>query len=89
MFEYENGEAVISNLLQTHKANPYTIKAKLPTLLLRFTQETFLKYLKKICLKEMDELASLLAHTLVFKSISSIEIKKFLPYCSIRRFRYN
>lgn len=37
MFEYEVGEVIVSNLLQTHKANPYTIKAKRSSLLLRFT----------------------------------------------------
>ena len=40
-------------------------------------------------MKETDELANLLSHTLVFKTVPATEIKKFLPYCSIRRFRYN
>ena len=51
MFEYETGEAILSNLLQTHKANPYTIKSKKSSLLLRFNEEAFNKYLKKIWMK--------------------------------------
>ena len=76
-------------MLQTHKANPYTVKTKTFSILLKFKDSVYNKYLKRICLKEMDDLASMLAHTLVFKGISATEIKKFLPYGSIKRFKYN
>lgn len=37
----------------------------------------------------MDDLSVMLSHSLVFKGISAAEIKKFLPYGSIKRYKYN
>ena len=80
---------LISNTLQTHKSNPYTNRAKRLSLLLRFSEETFNKHLKRVCQKEFDELASVLSHNLLFRGITALEMKKYLPYCSFSRFKYN
>lgn len=45
------GEVLLSNMLQTHKANPYTVKAKKTSLLLRFKDDVYIKYLKRIAQK--------------------------------------
>ena len=64
------GEVLLSNPLQTHKYNPYTVKVKKNSLLFRFNEETYAKYIKRVHQKEIDELATLLCHTLPFRAIS-------------------
>lgn len=83
------GEPIISNLLQTHKSNPYTNRAKRFSIVLRFCDDTFNKYLKRLYLRECDEIASILTRTPLFKEIAHSELKKVVAYCSTRRFRYN
>jgi hypothetical protein len=80
---------VLSNTLQTHKFNPYTIKAKKLSILLRFSEENYIRYIKKVHLKEIDELSSSLCHTLPFRGITANEMKKYIPFCSFKRFAYN
>ncbi len=59
-------------MLQTHKANPYTNKAKRLSLLLRFNDDVFNRYLKKNFVRDSDELATIMTHTLVFRGISVV-----------------
>jgi len=61
---------LLANQLQTHRANPYTVRAKKSSLLLRFKDEAFNRYLKKIWMKEMDEMCVVLSNSLVFKGVS-------------------
>ena len=59
------------------------------SILLRFNEDNYIRYIKKTHQTEMDELASSLCHTLPFRGISANEMKKYVPFCSFKRFTYN
>ena len=88
-FEYDRGELILSNTLQTHKANPYTVRAKRPSVLLRFSEETFGRYLRKAQAKEFEELSNVLCQSVLLRGVGVGEMRRYLPYCRSHHYGYN